>query len=179
MGGTAQSFYEQGIKKSFIENGLTSGDYETYIAKTDKDVLTDVDYVDYYVNKYSIKGRVTIGVAWNDDDTKEKKLERIITQKYIANFPMGAEAWTTFRRTGYPRLFPVPEDKKWTYDNSFDTELQIRRLPFNETSANDKANLPNIEKALGGTNAAGTRVWWDVSTEGRDAATNQIIPRNF
>lgn len=179
MGGTAQNFYQQGIKKSFEENGLSTAAYNDYIAKTDKDVRTDVDYQDYYVNKYSIKGRVTVGVAWDDDDSNEKKLEKIITQKYIANFPMGAEAWTTFRRTGYPRLFPVPEDKKWSYDNSFDVELQIRRLPFNESTANDKANLPYIEKALGGTNAAGTRIWWDVATETRDPQTNQVIPHNF
>lgn len=178
MKGTAQDLYEQGIRKVFEENGLSSA-YGAYIAKTKEDVLTDINYNDYYVPKYSIDGRVTVGVAWDQEDTQEIKLEKIITQKYIANFPMGAEAWTTFRRTGYPRLFPVPEDKKWSYDDSFDSELQIRRLPYNEITANDKANLPYIEQALGGTNAAGTRVWWDVSTEKRDPETNQIIPQNF
>lgn len=175
---TAQSLYEQGIRKVFEENGVAS-EFSSYIVKTNQDVLTDVDYNDYYVPKYSIAGRVTVGVAWDDDDSDELKLEKIITQKYIANFPMGAEAWTTFRRTGYPKLFPVPEDKKWSYDDSFDSELQIRRLPFNETTANDKADLPGIEQALGGTNAAGTRVWWDVPTEEREPETNRIIPHNF
>lgn len=177
MKGTAQNFYEQGIRKVFEENGLAAS-YSAYIAKTEKEVRTDIDYIDYYVDKNSIAGRVTVGVAWNEDDSNELKLEKIITQKYIANFPMGAEAWTTFRRTGYPRLFPVPEDKKWSYDDSFDPELQIRRLPFNESTATDKADLPNIESALGNTNAAGTRVWWDVKTETRDEQ-NRIVPHNF
>ena len=38
--------------------------------------------------------------------------------------------------------------------------------------------IPNIEVALGGDNTAGTRVWWDVPTEGRDE-NNRIIPKNF
>ena len=33
--------------------------------------------------------------------------DRIITQKWIAMFPEGCEAWAEQRRTGYPRLFPV------------------------------------------------------------------------
>lgn len=173
MGGTAQNFYEQGIKRSFDDNKVQG--YETYI---EREAVEDINYEDYFVPEFGIKGRVQVGVKWNEADNNEIKLEKIITQKYIANFPMGAEAWTTFRRTGYPRLFPVPEKYKWSYDNSFDVELQIRRLPFNEATATDKLNVGEVEKALGATNAAGTRVWWDVPTEGRDAS-GKIVPKNF
>ena len=110
------------------------------------------------------------------------KLEKIVTQKYIANFPQSAEAWTTFRRTGYPRLFPVVAEvngvpRNWP-DQSFDNELQIRRIPFGESTSNEQVNIPYIEAALGGANTAGTRVWWDIQTEGRDK-NNRIIPKNF
>lgn len=40
----------------------------------------------------------------------ETNLERIITQKWIAIFPLGTEAWTEHRRTGYPRLLPAVVD---------------------------------------------------------------------
>ena len=40
-------------------------------------------------------------------------------------FPNGTEAWSEFRRTGYPRLFPV----RYNYPSSgVDTNKQIRRM---------------------------------------------------
>ncbi|KAF5307712.1 hypothetical protein FQR65_LT18355 [Abscondita terminalis] len=47
----------------------------------------------------------TITIKWNDGDNFEKKLERIITQKWIALYPDGPEAWAEQRRTGYPIIF--------------------------------------------------------------------------
>ena len=35
------------------------------------------------------------------------KLQKIITQKWIAGFPEGQEAWSEYRRTGYPKLFRI------------------------------------------------------------------------
>jgi hypothetical protein len=36
---------------------------------------------------------------------------KIITQKWIAGFPEGQEAWSDYRRTGYPKLLPVPKQQ--------------------------------------------------------------------
>lgn len=175
VGSTAQDYYERGIKYAFDSNGM-GGEYDSYIKKK---TVKDVDYIDYYVPENNIAGRVTVGVAWDDDDADEVKLEKIVTQKYIANFPMSAEAWTTFRRTGYPRLFPAPEKYGWTYDNSFDVETQIRRIPFDEVDSNDQANIPGIEAALGATNAAGTQVWWDTTDWTVRDENGWPVPNNF
>lgn len=176
MGGTAQQFYESGIKHSFDENGMSG--YDEYVSQ---EKVTNVRYEDYFVPEWGMDSRMKVGVKWNDNDDKEVQLEKIITQKYIATFPMSGLAWTTFRRTGYPRLFPVPEKYKWTYDDSFDVELQIRRIPFGEVTATEKANAKAAETALGGPNTAGTRVWWDVPTEQRvnDNPEGILIPKNF
>ena len=183
VGGTsAKDFYEQGIRKVFEENGL-SGAADAYLKQTAAN--TKIVYKDYYQPEFSETDQtrgVQVGVKWDEWDSDEVKLEKIVTQKYIANFPQSAEAWTTFRRTGYPRLFPVVEEvngvpRNWP-DKSFDNELQIRRIPFGESTSNEQVNIPNIEVALGGDNTAGTRVWWDVPTEGRDE-NNRIIPKNF
>lgn len=183
VGGTsAKDFYEQGIRKVFEENGL-SGAADAYLKQTAAN--TKIVYKDYYQPEFSETDQtrgVQVGVKWDEGDSDEVKLEKIVTQKYIANFPQSAEAWTTFRRTGYPRLFPVVEEvngvpRNWP-DKSFDNELQIRRIPFGESTSNEQVNIPNIEVALGGDNTAGTRVWWDVPTEGRDE-NNRIIPKNF
>jgi hypothetical protein len=49
----------------------------------------------------------TITIKWNAAGTFDENLERIITQKWISMYPDGQEAWSEFRRTGYPKLFPV------------------------------------------------------------------------
>lgn len=176
MGGSAQDFYEQGIRLAFDEAGV-GADVERYLAL---EMPRDRDYSDPYAPGNNIKGRVSVGVKWNNADTDEIKLEKIITQKYIANFPMGAEAWTTFRRTGYPRLFPV----KLNNMPGVDTELQIRRIPLVENE-NNATSIASMVSALGGPNTGGTRVFWDLPTEARgsiiEPGSNSpiVIPVNF
>lgn len=178
-GATVEELYERGIRLSFRENGLSDDLATEYMERTK---ATDDNYTDPYVgNIHDIKGRVTIGVAWDETDTDEIKLEKIITQKYIAVFPCGAPSWTTFRRTGYPRLFPV-------YINNWrgiDGELQLRRIPYveNPNNAQELATLPAL---LGGPNEGSTRLWWDVPTEiitdipGDDLAkSKRREPKNF
>ena len=119
-------------------------------------------------------------VKWNEADTDELKLEKIITQKYIANFPMSGEAWTTFRRTGYPRLFPVYLNGDM---EDVDLELQLRRIPLVKTT-NNTLEIASLEEALGAPNQGSTRVFWDVPTEQRgekspDNKYNLVIPVNF
>ncbi|BDW79931.1 hypothetical protein BFINE_57260 [Bacteroides finegoldii DSM 17565] len=90
----------------------------------------------------------------------ERNLERIITQKWIAIFPLGLEAWAEHRRTGYPRLLPAVENKD--PNNSVDIAIGPRRLPYPADEYN--SNAANIAKAvqmLGGADAAGTPLWWD------------------
>ncbi len=132
LGGSAQQYYEDGIRAVFNRYGVSEG-LEEYLARAEtvKDKNgREIDYIDYYVYENSCPGRIEIGVAWNDGDSDETKLEKIITQKWLAMFPNGGyEAWTDFRRTGYPRLLPVPEENPWTGTPSFPVELQIRRIP--------------------------------------------------
>ena len=177
MGGTAKDFYEAGIRLALEENGVTDQNtINEYINRTE---VKDVDYKDPLNEIHNIKGRVKVDVKWNDADSDELKLEKIITQKNIANFPMSAEAWTTFRRTGYPRLFPVFLNNM----PGVDTELQLRRIPLVETS-NNTLEIASLVEALGGPNNGGTRVFWDVPTEQRGETSEDndcqiVIPVNF
>ena len=54
--------------------------------------------------------------------------DSIITQKWIAIFPLGLEAWAEHRRTGYPKLLPAVENKD--PNNSVNVTIGPRRLPF-------------------------------------------------
>lgn len=171
MGGDAQSLYEEGIRLSLSEWGVDESDIQKYL---NQDQLPVVNYRDYYNRVNDIEGRVSCGVKWNNSDSNELKLEKIISQKYIANFPMGAEAWTTFRRTGYPRLFPVAVNNM----TNVDTEMQIRRMAFVQ-DPNNGAEIAQITELLGGSQDCGTRVFWDVNsaTWAKDA-NGQYIPDN-
>lgn len=178
MGGTAQSFYEQGIRTAYLED--RNSPRKEY-----------VNYVDDYLNVVAPKGiayvdpqgltpdmpSVTkIGVKWNEGDSKETKLEKIITQKYIASFPYSYESWVDLRRTGYPKLFPIlntehsdgtikPGDPKvQTADNI------MRRIPWvpDDPQTKEDINATGIPALSEDTNnkpATDTqmqRLWWDV-----------------
>lgn len=178
MGGTAQSFYEQGIRTAYLED--RNSPRKEY-----------VNYVDDYLNVVAPKGiayvdpqgltpdmpSVTkIGVKWNDSDSKETKLEKIITQKYIASFPYSYESWVDLRRTGYPKLFPIlntehsdgtikPGDSKvQTADNI------MRRIPWVSGDQQTKEDIndtgiPALSEDTNNKPATDTqmqRLWWDV-----------------
>lgn len=89
------------------------------------------------------------------------QLEQIITQKWIANFPLGHEAWAEFRRTGYPKLAAAPVNRSGgdVADGKF-----ARRLIY--PSDEYKTNGVNLNRAVGkdlsnGGDRLSTHVWWD------------------
>lgn len=155
--GAAQANYEEGIQRSFDQYSL--GSAATYISN---DVLKAKPYVD---PKAVTPGQndvlsgspnlSTITIKWDNEASDEAKLERIITQKWIAMYPDGQEAWSEFRRTGYPKLFPVVINNSGGKITGF-----IRRI--NMPSA--EVNNPSLKKAietLGGPDNGNTRLWWD------------------
>ncbi len=153
--GNAQANYEQGITTSFQQYGISNS--SDYIANN---TLKPKDYVDPVTPSNNIPALSTITIAWEEGATNEEKLERIITQKWIAMFPEGQEAWSEYRRTGYPKIFPVVNNQS---GGLVDTDVQIRRIPFvdSELQTNPEG-VANAVNKLGGPDHAGTRLWWDV-----------------
>ncbi len=155
MGGTAQSFYEKGIAMSFKENGVNGA--ESYVANSTSQPIAFTDNATNSSLNASTPSTITI--AWNTGDDFETNLERIITQKWIAEYPDGPEGWAEFRRTGYPKLFPVVTN----YSNgSINTDIQVRRIPFPQSEYNTNAEgvATGVSK-LGGLDNGGTKLWWD------------------
>ena len=152
MNGDAKSLYEQGVATSFEQYGAALGDYLT------NDKVKPADYVDV-VGSNNSKALTDITPVYDDQASKEKNLERIITQKWLAMFPEGQEAWSEFRRTGYPKLFPV---KKNDSNGTINTNEQIRRLLFPQSEYDN--NAQHVQEAismLGGQDTGGTKLWWD------------------
>jgi hypothetical protein len=154
----AQTYYETGIRTSFAQWGVTDA---TTIANYIADgTSTEADYTDPKNSLNSSPAVSTITIKWDPAADNEHMLERIITQKWLAMFPEGQEAWTEFRRTGYPKLFTVVNNES---NGTIDTQIQIRRLayPLNEYTTNGDAVAAGV-KLLGGPDNGGTRLWWDV-----------------
>lgn len=163
---SAQFFYERGIKNADLMEPWTADFYgvpysayvEEYMAQTEATPYTNIDPIGDGEPWESV---TKIGVAWNEGDDNEIKLEKIITQKYLALFPLSTEAWAELRRTGYPKLFPVlnPEDG----DGSIKEGGMIRRIPWVPTDPAAKEMVNNSgTPALGGADKQATRLWWDV-----------------
>ncbi len=164
MGGTAQFFYERGIRNAYLEDPIMV-ESSPYVAMVDDYMQLEkpIEYVssDPMGDGPDWPSVTTIGVKWNEADDNETKLEKIITQKYIALFPLSTEAWAEMRRTGYPKMFPVmnPDDG----DGSLEYGEIIRRIPWVPT---DPVAMGMVEAtgvpALGGPDEQATRLWWDV-----------------
>ena len=82
-------------------------------------------------------------------------LERIITQKWIALFTQGTEAWSDWRRTGFPSTIVAGPSM---YPDTPGIALRLVYAPA-EASVN-KDGL-DAAKARQGTDLTTTPVWWD------------------
>ena len=87
--------------------------------------------------------------------TDEEQLEQIINQKYISLVYQSLEAWSEYRRTGYPKM--------WLGSGDTDTDGQVpRRLTYPaDELAKNSVNVAAAAAGMGGDNLT-TRVWWDV-----------------
>ncbi|MES2777112.1 MAG: SusD/RagB family nutrient-binding outer membrane lipoprotein [Bacteroidota bacterium] len=75
--GVAQTWYQAGITASMTDAGVLPADIATYIA-----------------------ARGTL------DGTAAQQMQKVIEEKYVANYGVSMEPWTDYRRTGYPALTP-------------------------------------------------------------------------
>lgn len=155
MGGNAKGFYEKGIALSFEQHGVSGA--TAYAANSN---LTPDSYTDP-LKKYDYSGKPsTITIAWNEaeGDHFEENLERIITQKWIAIYPLGIEAWCEHRRTGYPRRLPIVDNKS---EFPALTNTGIRRLHYPAEEYNlDGGHVEEAVQMLGG-DGINIRLWWD------------------
>ena len=75
-------------------------------------------------------------------------------------FPCTVEAWSEYRRTGYPKLIPVVVNNSGGVID--DSKEKIRRLWYPPTEySENKANILEAINMLGGADNGATRLWWD------------------
>jgi hypothetical protein len=128
ISGDAESLYNAAIKASFEQWGVYDDtSYQEYIAQAD--------------------------VSFGSQD-EDGMLTRIGTQRWLALFPNGLEAWAEWRRTGYPALEPTP------YAVNESKQIPVRYgYPNSENNLN-KANYDAAVARIGG-DTHDIKVWWD------------------
>ena len=130
---TAEALYLKGIKASMDYYEIDADKANEYISHLD-------------------------GVKAFAGGSEEEQLEQIITQKWIANYPLGMEAWAEYRRTGYPELYPCIDNLS---DCGVSSIRGMRRLSFPYTEAqNNTANYNQGVAELGGADNEATDLKW-------------------
>ncbi|MCC8035387.1 MAG: SusD/RagB family nutrient-binding outer membrane lipoprotein [Rikenellaceae bacterium] len=169
ISGNAETYYEEGIRMSFNENGVTTG-VDSYIASSVSPSANPdwTGFVDNSGNSQGITGLGTSGlptpvdfdnitVAWANDGME---LARIALQKWIAIYPDGVEGWAEYRRTGMPYLYPPQTNRS---NDGITDDLQIRRIPYprDEYDTNLEKVTAAVSSYLGGPDTGATPLWWD------------------
>lgn len=164
--GDAKENYEAGITASFeycqdqLANHTTNESLSRSVDSKEK------PFLDEAYNMLMETGLLTNptpyiqggDVAFKESGTMEEQLRQIITQKWIANFPDGGEAWSEFRRTGYPSEIMPPVDPA---PGSLAKGEFIQKLPYvdqeydlNGTNASDGQNNEGQGDGLD------VKLWW-------------------
>lgn len=151
MGGTPKDLYNQGIALSLVERVAAS---PAQITAYQNSTSLPAPVAD----KWNTPAMSDIPVLYDDAGTFERKLEQIITQKWLALYPDGWEAWAERRRTGYPRGYALIASEN---PNIPRTGL-VRRVTYPpvEISTN-RAAYDAAVGMLKGADENFTRVWWD------------------
>lgn len=162
MGDTPENLYNTGIRLSFDQYKVDG--VEEYLNDEENIPATYKDPAN--TNSYG-EPLSDVTVKWDENATTEKKQERIIIQKWIANWMLGNEAWADFRRTGYPHRLPATE-KGNKSSGKVDSFAGPRRMPYPQEEygkENGKYVIQAVNDYLKGSDDMTTKLWWDAKTK--------------
>lgn len=127
--GGIEALLNPGIRASFNAAGLTETEANTYIDNAPDAQLQGAD-------------------------TPEQKIKVIITQKYYAMCgTQGFEAWSEWRRTGYPDFFVLTKA-----DTPLEPGVKPRRFVYPNSEIQSNPSYP-------GTKTIEVPVWWDTKSQ--------------
>jgi hypothetical protein len=147
--GTAKDFYEAGINASMRQWGITDA---AAIAAYTNGTTPPTALAD----GVKTPALSDIPVRWAANAAQQR--EQILTQKWLALYPNGHEAWAEYRRTGFPKLYPRINSE----NPDVPANAVVRRTPY--TIGEINTNKPGVESGiskLGGPDLSNTRLWWD------------------
>ena len=138
------------LKAEAALRGWTSGDANTFFKEG---MQSSMDYV----GVDATEAQTFIDGVTDLTGSNEAQLKSIITQKWIANFPNGIEAWADFRRTDYPDLTLPADGVSGNATVSANTYIKRVRYPDNQHDYN-----PLLQQSYE-DDRMDIRMWWDVA----------------
>lgn len=169
----SKQLYEKAVKMSFSENGVSGA--EDYLLSNKKPADMPASdwraykyggwlgykWVSYSFNLSEISGSPN----WDDINPssalseEEQKFQKIMTQKYLALYPNAVEAWTEYRRTGYPFITP-PFDQDAPKRIGCSECLAPERFKFSASEYSNNPNMSDVPTLLEGEDTGATKLWW-------------------
>ncbi|UIR54740.1 SusD/RagB family nutrient-binding outer membrane lipoprotein [Sphingobacterium sp. SRCM116780] len=134
INGDLKSVYNAGIRSSFLF-------YQKYAKTKEENLIKFVD--DQSLEAYLMQNKVAIDAV----ETTQKKLERILMQKYLRSFHQGGySAYFDHLRTGYPSFSKAENVKvayRWMYpqDEYNNNTVNVSEAIKNQFAGNDNINL--------------------------------------
>jgi len=152
MGGTAKDFYEAGIRNSWLQWGITE-DPTSYINDGTSKPIAPGDLL-------NSPPMTDIPVLFSATPAVQE--EQIATQKWLALYPDGMEAWADYRRSHKLKLYPVANSDNPLITNT--ATQYLRRIPFLLSEQQNNAEAVEAAKSLlGGEDNTQTPLWWDTN----------------
>jgi hypothetical protein len=142
IGGDARGLLEQAIQASFDKVNELVANYSVQGQAPPPEIVQE-----------DIDGYIAAVLAEYDAGDADRKLEVIMTQKWIASFGYSVDQYNDYRRTGYPVLYD-PNQDNLSFTNaslSFPTTL-----PYSNTEV--ELNPHVVQK-----NPREVKVFWDVN----------------
>lgn len=158
-GGTAKSHYEDGIRNSMHQWGITDeAKISAYIASGAVPIPPG--------DSQNSPAVSTAPIAFGATTAQQK--EQITIQKWLALYPEGVEAWADIRRSRAFKLYPVKQSDNPDLPNPANintpTNNWIRRIPFiNDEKVSNSAEVTKAVPLLNGPDNIVTKLWWDVN----------------
>ena len=145
--GTDEQWYNNGIAASMNQFSITNAASITAYQNDNTSLPVIPDGLTRATSTLPIK---FASVASN-------KVEQICIQRYLACFPDGFEGWSIFRRTGFPKLFPVAslESTSDVAPGQF-----VQRIPYPDAVRSlSNAEVIKASARMGGDKQA-TKLWF-------------------
>lgn len=120
--GDAQTYYEMAVEQSIVQWTGSSEGVAEFMAQP--------------------------GIAFENASA----LEQIATQRWVHLFMFGYEAWSEWRRTGYPDIMVSP--------NGVEVPTRLS-YPDNEAFNNEANYNEAVQRQFGGEDLVNGRLWWD------------------
>ena len=131
--GSAQDLYQEGIRQAMKLWSVSEADIDTYLANEDMAMLTG---------------------------TNEEKLEKIASQRWIAAYTDGFEAWAIVRDMGYPAELAAGVEDGDIFGLGDINGNYPQRMRYGNGVINTNGDNYNAAVAIQGADVQDTKLWW-------------------